>query len=94
MPQRLAAPARLFHAVVITGAALANACGNEAEPNTPSSPHGEGDGAGGNTGNGSAKDANASDGDIQLRPTDGGAGGRDACPDGSDMPYPPCYYIR
>lgn len=78
---------RLFHAVVVTGAALA-ACGGAADgPSTPSS--------GGDASTNAQADApyaaDAADASDALDAADDADA---ACPPGSDRPFPPCYLIK
>lgn len=74
------APSKLFHAVVVTGAALTGCAGSAAQkPVAPTS----------NTS--SAVTAPApSDGAAQSADTKSGG----TCPPGSERPFPPCYWIK
>lgn len=84
-------PSKLFHAVVVTGAALTAGCaGSEEAPteeanvdelNQAPTPEKE---------EGSASDT-SSDGDRVTAETRLASSGK--CPPGSERPFPPCYYI-
>ncbi len=96
-------PGRLFHAVVVTRAALTASCERGVGERTPSAPD--------ITPEDSSVAFEASTGALITR-TDAGpaldASPRDAtapvpikkpdasspCPPGAEMPFPPCYYIR
>ena len=74
------APSKLFHAVVITGAALTGCAGSAAQKSaaptsTTSSP---------------VTAPAPSDGGEQSAETKSGG----TCPPGSERPYPPCYWIK
>lgn len=73
---------KLFKAVVVSGAALTSSCERgSSEPITRDPSNVE-------------RDASVTESDAGLlKPLDAGKADA-ACPPGSEMPFPPCYYIR
>ncbi|HEU4404360.1 MAG TPA: hypothetical protein VFS43_03625 [Polyangiaceae bacterium] len=82
-------PAKLFHAVVVTGAALTAACAGTDEGTDEGSPPDEA----AVVADGQADDAAPADDAVDaigagVETTAGGT-----CPPGSERPYPPCFWI-
>lgn len=71
-------PSKLFHAVVISGAALTGCAGTSQKPTTP---------APGDT-TAAPAEATKTTGPSQA------ASSPTTCPPGSERPYPPCYWIK
>jgi hypothetical protein len=74
------APAKLFHAVVITGAALTGCAGTARKPSAPAD-------ANATTNAPAAAPVNTSE-------TGGTQNSGGTCPPGSERPFPPCYWIK
>ena len=74
-------PSKLFHAVVITGAALTGCAGQAQKPTAPSEP------------SAASSEPGSSDA-ARSAPTAGTQGVDTQCPPGSERPYPPCYWIK
>jgi hypothetical protein len=72
------APSKLFHAVVITGAALTG-CGGAGLKQAAS---------GATNGSPDATQPTATSGQDVTQSSGG------TCPPGSELPYPPCYWIK
>jgi hypothetical protein len=75
------APSKLFHAVVITGAALTGCAGTARKPAAPA------DSNAAAAGTGVAAPVNTPE-------TGGTQNSGGTCPPGSERPYPPCYWIK
>ena len=75
------APAKLFHAVVVTGAALTGCAGTAQKPSAPTDSN-----AAATPATAPAPVAGA------AGAAETSAGG--TCPPGSERPYPPCYWIK
>ncbi|MEJ7599330.1 MAG: hypothetical protein WKG01_15595 [Kofleriaceae bacterium] len=73
-------PSKLFHAVVISGAAL-TACAGPASTRTGTS-----------TNAASTTSTEAANTSTKATPDSASKGG--TCPPGSERPYPPCYWIK
>ena len=76
------APSKLFHAVVVTGAALAGCAGTAPRAAAPA-------GSAAAAAAGSPATAPASTTDAGGTQQSGGT-----CPPGSERPFPPCYWIK
>jgi hypothetical protein len=72
------APSKLFHAVVITGAALTGCAGTAKKPSGPAD----------------SDAANAAAAPVNTTGTGGTTQSGGTCPPGSERPYPPCYWIK
>ena len=81
-------PSKLFHAVVVTGAALTAACAGADEGTDEGSPPDEA----AVVADAQADDAAPSDDAVDTG-VETASGGGGTCPPGSERPFPPCFWI-
>jgi hypothetical protein len=83
-------PSRLFHAVVVTGAALTAACASPDDGTDETTPADETAAVANVQGDDAAPPGDATV-DTGVDTASGGSGG--TCPPGSERPFPPCFWI-